>query len=174
MEHKIVDSQYISKRCMVCGVDNPFGLKARFFVTEEKELVALVTLDDQHQSYPGLAHGGISAALLDELIGRAIMNYYDQETFGVTLGLEMKYRQPVPLGVELKAVGRITRDSGRIFCGSGELYLPDGRVAVSAEGKYMRRNVKQITDDEFTENEWFADPGNLPETIAIDSGSAAE
>ncbi len=174
MEHKIVDSQYISKRCMVCGVDNPFGLKARFFVTEEKELVALVTLDDHHQSYPGLAHGGISAALLDELIGRAIMNYYDQETFGVTLGLEMKYRQPVPLGVELKAVGRITRDSGRIFCGSGELYLPDGRVAVSAEGKYMRRNVKQITDDEFTENEWFADSGTLPETIAIDSGSAAE
>jgi uncharacterized protein (TIGR00369 family) len=173
MKYEITRSQYISKNCMVCGVDNPFGLKARFFETDAQEVVALVTLGEQHQSYPGIAHGGVSATLLDEVIGRAIMCHHDQNTFGVTLGLEMKYRLPVPLGVELKIVGRIIRD-GRIFTGSGELYLPDGQVAVTAAGKYMLRRVQQITDKTFVESEWFPDPGAVPGVIAIEGVDAPE
>jgi uncharacterized protein (TIGR00369 family) len=173
MEYEITGSQYISKNCMVCGVDNPFGLKARFFETQDREVVALVTLGEQHQSYPGIAHGGISATLLDEVIGRAIMCHHDQETFGVTLGLELKYRLPVPLGVELKVVGRIIKN-GRIFSGSGELYLPDGQVAVAATGKYMKRKVQQITATAFCENEWFPDRGELPPAIHIDSTGDAD
>jgi uncharacterized protein (TIGR00369 family) len=171
MEYEIVRAQFISKNCMVCGVDNPFGLKARFFETALKEVIAVVTLGEQHQSYPGIAHGGISATLLDEVIGRAIMCHHDQDTFGVTLGLDMKYRKPVPLGVELKVVGRIIKN-GRIFTGSGELYLPDGQVAVSATGKYMMRKVQQITETQFCDNEWFADSGTIPDSIVISTEKA--
>ena len=152
---------------MVCGVDNRFGLQTRFYETENNEVIALVTLGEQHQSYPGIAHGGVSAALLDEVIGRAIMTHYDQDAFGVTLDLQVKYRQPVPLAVELKIVGRIIRDGGRIFTGSGELYLPDGKVAVEAQGKYMKRDLKQITASDFYANEWFPPPGELPDSIEI-------
>lgn len=88
----------------------------------------------EHQSYPNVTHGGISAAILDEVIGRAIMITNDSETFGVTIELKTRFRKPVPTGVVLKAIGRITRDNGRIFEGTGELYLPDGEVAVTAEG----------------------------------------
>lgn len=167
MTHNIVKGQHISRYCMVCGVDNQFGLKTRFYETDQNELVALFTPREEHQSYPGIAHGGVSAALLDEVIGRAIMIHYDSATFGVTLDLQVKYRKPVPLGVELKAVARITRDSGMRFAGSGELYLPDGTVAVSAEGKYLKRRVDQITATDFQENEWFAPAGELPESIEI-------
>ena len=107
----------------------------------------------------------------DEVIGRAIMAHYDQDSFGVTIDLQVRYRKPVPLGVELKAVGRISKDSGRMFSGTGELYLPDGEIAVSAEGKYLKRHLEQITAGSFIEEEWFVPEGELPEFIELDDPS---
>ena len=129
-------------------------------------MIALFHPQEFHQSYPNITHGGISAALLDEVIGRAIMAFYDRNTFGVTIELNVKYKKPVPYGVELKAIGRITRDAGRIFEGTGEIYLPDGSLAVTAEGKYMKRNVEQISDTTFVDNEWFT-PDDFPDEVSI-------
>jgi uncharacterized protein (TIGR00369 family) len=167
MSHKIINSQYISKNCLVCGVENNFGLKSRFYETDNNELIAVFQPLDEHQSYPNVIHGGISATILDEVIGRAIMMTTDSNTFGVTIELKVRYKKPVPLDSELKAIGRITKDKGRIFEGTGELYLPNGEVAVEAEGKYMKRRLDQITDSDFTDNEWFLPEGDLPEEISL-------
>jgi uncharacterized protein (TIGR00369 family) len=167
MSYKIINSQNISKNCLVCGVDNDFGLKTRFYETDENELVAVFKPLPEHQSYPHVTHGGISAAILDEVIGRAIMMTTDANTFGVTVELKVRYKRAVPLGVELKAVGRITADKGRIFEGTGELYLPDGAVAVEAEGRYMKRRLDQITDSDFVDNEWFVSEDDVPEEITV-------
>jgi uncharacterized protein (TIGR00369 family) len=159
MTWSVTGQQHISKNCLVCGIENDFGLHTKFYETKEKELVAIFTPHDKLQSYPGVLHGGISATILDETIGRAIMMHYGQESFGVTIELNVKYKKPVPLGVELKAIGRITNDKGRIFEGTGELLLPNGEVAVSAEGKYMKRSINQIAQDDFLDDEWFAGNG---------------
>lgn len=159
MTWSVTKQQHISKNCLVCGIENDFGLHTKFYETNEKELIAIFTPHDKLQSYPGILHGGISATILDETIGRAIMMHYGQESFGVTLELNVKYKKPVPLGVELKVIGRITNDKGRIFEGTGELLLPSGEVAVSAEGKYMKRTISQIVQNDFLEDEWFAGDG---------------
>ena len=83
----------------------------------------------------------------------------------MTIELNVKYKKPVPLNVELKAIGRITNDKGRIFQGTGELLLPNGEVAVSAEGKYMKRSINQIAQDDFLDDEWFE--GNGEERVEI-------
>jgi uncharacterized protein (TIGR00369 family) len=166
MNHKIKATQNISRDCMVCGVENKFGLKTRFYETENNELIALFTPQKVHQSYPNITHGGVTAAVLDETIGRAIMVFYDRSTFGVTIELNVRYKRPVPYGVELKAVARITGDNGRIFEGTGELYLPDGRLAASAAGKYMKRQLGQITDEAFDDNDWFT-PEGFPSEIPV-------
>jgi uncharacterized protein (TIGR00369 family) len=167
MNHKIKHCQHISKHCLVCGIDNDFGLKTRFYETENNELIAVFRALDEHQSYPTITHGGISAALLDEVIGRAIMMTAGSSTFGVTLELKVRYKKPVPTCIELKAIGRITKDSGRIFEGTGELYLPGGEVAVEAEGRYMKRRIAQITAADFAENEWFVPDDDLPDEIDL-------
>ena len=159
MKFKVTGKQHISKNCLVCGIENPFGLKTKFYELENKEVVAYFTPHTYHQSYPGILHGGISATILDETIGRAIMAHNGQESIGETIELNLKYKKPVPLGVELKVVGRIINDKGRIFEGTGELILPDGEVAVSASGRYMKRSVTQIVEDDFIEDEWFPSDG---------------
>lgn len=167
MKWSVTGQQHISKNCVVCGIENDLGLKTKFYETENKELIAIFTPHEKLQSYPGILHGGISATILDETIGRAIMMHAGKSAFGVTLELNVKYKKPVPLGVELKVIGRITKDRGRIFEGTGELLLPNGDVAVSAEGKFMKRMIHQIAQKDFIEDEWFA--GNGKERLEIEA-----
>lgn len=154
MIHHIVGKQHNSKLCFVCGLKNKFGIHAHFYITKEDELIALFTPSEEHQSYPGRLHGGIASAILDETIGRAILNKYETEMWGVTLELNVKYKKPVPLNEELKVIGRVTSENSRFFEGSGEIILNNGEVAVTATGRYLKVPLEKITDFNLEENEW--------------------
>jgi len=140
--------------CFICGLKNPTGIHAHFYVTENKELIALFTPTEEHQSYPGRLHGGIASAILDETIGRAILNKYDEEIWGVTIELNVKFKKPIPLNEELKVIGRITNDSSKIFEGTGEIILKNGDTAVTASGKYLKVPLERISEFDRVENEW--------------------
>ena len=140
--------------CFVCGLKNVAGLKASFYETDDGALVATFTPETIHQSYPGRLHGGIAATMLDETIGRAVMIGSKKEVWGVTLELTVEYKQPLPLGVELRVVGRVTEQNSRFFSGSGEILLPDGAVAVCARGRYMKVPLEKIAGVEDAEFGW--------------------
>ena len=154
MIHKITGKQNNSKMCFVCGLKNNFGIHAHFYITEAQELIALFTPSEEHQSYPGRMHGGIASAVLDETIGRAILNRYEEEVWGVTLDLSVKFKKPIPLNEELKVIGRITSENNRIFEGTGEIVLKNGDVAVTAYGKYLKVPLERIADFDREENDW--------------------
>jgi uncharacterized protein (TIGR00369 family) len=165
VDHKVVGAQNVSRMCVVCGIQNRSSLKARFYELDNGELLGVFSPLREHQSYPGRLHGGIASAMLDETIGRAI-NISDPEAWGVTVELTVRYRKPVPLDGEVRAIGRITRDSTRIFEGSGEIVLADGTVAVEASGKYMKLPIDAIAEGDFS-SEWFADERDRPESIEL-------
>jgi len=153
MEYIVTVKQHNSKKCLVCGLKNDLGLKASFYELDNGELAALFTPVDEHQSYPGRLHGGVSAAILDETIGRAILTR-DRDAWGVTVELKLEYKKPVPLNEELKVIGRITKDSKRIFEGTGEIVLPNGDIAVTACGKYIKMPIDKIADFDEQDEEW--------------------
>jgi len=152
--------------CFVCGEKNEFGLHAKFYETNDNQLVALINPSEQHQGYPGRMHGGIAATILDETIARSINSAKGEHIWGVTLELKTKFRKPIPLGQELKIVGRVTSEGTRSFEGTAEIVLPNGEIAVSAEGKYMKVTIDRITNNRFINDEWFlaespADPTEI-------------
>ena len=169
MRHGVQGAQNVSRMCLVCGVENHLGLQGRFFVLENGELAGVFRPRDEHQSYPGRLHGGIVSAILDETIGRAI-NVADTHTWGVTVEFTVRFRRPVPVDREVKAVGRITRDSSRVFEGTGEIVLEDGTVAAEARGKYVKLPIEDIAAVEFSEREWFADDLPLPPEVDLGGG----
>lgn len=154
MVQKIVGKQTNSKLCFECGLKNDFGIHAHFYVTENQELIALFTPTEVHQSYPERMHGGIASAILDETIGRAILNKYETEVWGVTIELNLKYKKPIPLNQQLKVIGRITNENSRMFEGTGEIILPNGDVAVTAKGKYLKVPIEKITNFNERDIEW--------------------
>lgn len=146
-----MNKQPNSNYCFVCGVKNVAGVQVAFYDTVDAdgkpEVLARFVAQAAHQGYPGRLHGGVATGVLDETIGRAV-NIGESGglpmRWGVMAELTVRFHQPVPLEVELTARGRITRENRRIFEGTGELYLPDGTVAVSAIGKYFKMALDEI------------------------------
>ena len=56
---KVIKKQPNTLDCVICGINNEFGLKAPFYETETNEVVTLFEFKEHHQSYPGRTHGGI-------------------------------------------------------------------------------------------------------------------
>jgi acyl-coenzyme A thioesterase PaaI-like protein len=74
--------------------------------------------------------------------------------WGVTVELNVKYKKPIPLNEELRAVGRITKDSSRLFEGTGEILLANGEVAATACGKYLKMPIEKIANFNEEHEEW--------------------
>ena len=125
--------QPTSRSCFVCGRENPVGLKVHWDQdAERREIQGVVTLPDHFNGYPGVAHGGIVAAVLDETAGRSILTDGGFDDLMVTAKLEVVYRRPTPTGVPLLAVGRLLRRAGSRAEAEAELQLPDGTVTARA------------------------------------------
>ena len=130
-----------SRSCFVCGVQNPVGLHLTFYEDHEsdpRQVRAELVIPDAYQGYPGVAHGGILAAILDEVAGRALLIEGSDDDLMMTLKMDLRYRQPTPTETPLVGVGWITRRRGERAHAHGELRLPDGRVSVEADLLVLR------------------------------------
>ncbi len=154
MNVKVTGKQPNARMCFVCGIENRFGLKSRFYDLENGETMAIFQPVREHQGYPGRLHGGIAASILDETIGRAIMPAYSNNVWGVTVEFSMRLRKPVPLDKEVRVIGRITKDGKRFFEGSGEIVLEDGSVAIAGKGRYLKMPIDKIADLDVDGGEW--------------------
>jgi acyl-coenzyme A thioesterase PaaI-like protein len=121
--------------CFLCGVENPIGLKLKFYTDDEGRCIACFNPRPEHQGFSGQLHGGIISALLDETMGRVLVS---QDVWAVTGRLEVKFRKPVPLDQELTIVGELTRNRRRAYEARGEIRLPEGTVLVEGSGTYIR------------------------------------
>lgn len=145
---KVIRKQRNSRMCVVCGMENPFGLQAQFYTMEDESVCTLFSFAPHHQSYPGRVHGGLIGAMLDELGFRAFW-IHDEETLGVTMSLGVKYRRPVPYGVPLKGIGRIVRRSPRFVRSHAEILDMEGNVLASADIDYIVQSAAQITEADY-------------------------
>ena len=124
-----------SQDCFVCGRKNPFSLKLDFYRDENGNCVSNLVIPKGYQSYPGVTHGGIIAAILDETSGRAINE--DPDLFMLTMELTIRYRSPVPIGQPLKVVGSLVRRRGKTALAKGEIFDQEGRLLAESTGMFV-------------------------------------
>lgn len=126
-------------QCFGCG-DQARGLGLSARAGEGVSVTAAFTVRTGHQGAPGLAHGGVLAAALDETLGS--LNWL-QRTIAVTGRLETDFVRPVPVGAELHLEARVTAVHGRkIYCSAtGRIGAPDGVVAVRAQALFIEVRV---------------------------------
>ncbi len=129
-----------SRHCFVCGLENPNGLQLRFYETGPGEVTADYTVPDRFQGYPGVVHGGIVTAMLDEVTGRAHM-HGEQTRFMFTAKLEIRFRKNVPIGQPLRVVGQVEKSKTRMASSIGKIYGPDGDLL--AEAKALLVNLPE-------------------------------
>jgi len=115
--------------CFVCGKENPIGLHL-VFTEKEDSYSTTFTARPEHQSYDGVMHGGLVSTILDEVMAGYL---YAQGFNAVTARLEVRFRQPTPIGQEMTAMAKIVKKRGTMYELVAEITLPDGTV--TAEGK---------------------------------------
>lgn len=133
------ERQPSSRMCFLCGRQNPVGLKITWVNDREaRQIRARVVVPEPFNGYPGVVHGGIVAAILDETAGRAVLLDGDAENLMVTVKLEVRYRKPTPTGVPLVAVGWVIQQAESRARAASELRLEDGAVTAECEALLFR------------------------------------
>ena len=118
--------------CFACGKDNPIGLKLEFAEHDEK-CIAKKALPREYEGYAGIAHGGILTAMLDEVMVQCIRRIKGEHA--VTARLDVRYRQPTPIGETLTITGWEESRKHNFIHTKGTIALPDGTITVEASAQ---------------------------------------
>ena len=100
---------------------------------EASTYVSEVTFGVHHQGGPGIAHGGIVGAALDEACG-LLATWHRFPT--VTARIAIRYRRPAPINRALRISSRVTAERGRRIEISAELRDGDELLA-EADGAFL-------------------------------------
>lgn len=112
--------------CWGCG-DNPLGLRLPQPAAEGlTEYEAFFYFDERHQGGPGIVHGGLVAAALDEAVG-LLATWYAFPA--VTARIFVRYRRPVPINIELQIRARLDDARGRRLHVTAAISDGDERLA---------------------------------------------
>ena len=128
-------------RCFGCGPEHPTGLHLSMEGDEAGNRVrGSFTVTEHHQGAPGLAHGGVIAAAVDEGMGYLL---WVVQHPAVTAHLEVDYVKPVPVGSRLDLEAQLDGLEGRKINASltGSV---DGEIAVRARALFMKVSVEHF------------------------------
>lgn len=142
-EHKLVENGIIyflsrltntdAQYCFGCGEKNLIGLKLKF-CREGEEICTNFLPTKNHQGFPGIMHGGITSAILDEVMAQCL---HFEGLNGVTARLEIRYRENIPLNWPVKAKAKIVKRKGPLVDVEGKIWLDSGQVAAESWGRFM-------------------------------------
>ncbi len=124
------------------GPGHPFAPPMRVEIVDGAA-IGSCTLGLAHEGPPSYSHGGVSAMLLDQILGHA---HAARGTPGMTVKLAVRYRGPVPLKTPLRLVGRVVNDERGRWTNSFATIATESEpdiVLVEAEGTFVVPSAEQ-------------------------------
>ena len=126
--------EFAAHSCFACGQLNVHGLRLELHATEDRCWTD-TTLPVDFQGWEGITHGGVVAAILDEVMAWSLIG---EHRLGFTARLEIDFRRPVPVGVPIRAEGWIADRRRRRFDTRGQLTdAATGTVLAEASAIYL-------------------------------------
>ena len=132
----------LSPGCFGCGPENERGLQLQFRL-EGDLVVGDLHLVPWLGGGPGVAHGGILATFLDELMGHAAIAH---GIGAVTATFEIRYLRPMPIGSVLRGEAWLARREGRKLWIEAEGRDGSGQVRLEARALYMAVGLEHFGD----------------------------
>ncbi len=110
VENSFLD--FPGNNCFACHPNNNHGLKLQFFADDEKNEVFTSIKPELHfNGFPGILHGGVQCALVDEVAYWAMFDSIKK--IGLTAKIDLSYLKPVPMNTELVVSGKISNHEKR-------------------------------------------------------------
>ena len=119
--------------CFGCGPKHPHGFRLSFERIEDGVRTRFTPGED-HQGPISVMHGGLVSTLVDEVAAWSLLA--ETGKFGFTTQMQVKFRAPVRVGVELEAMGRLVKRTSRVVTIEVEVHQNDQKCC-TAELKFM-------------------------------------
>lgn len=133
------------KKCVVCGIENDFGLKTWFF-TDFDYVYNNCLLDNHYIGYPQRIHGGIIAAIADEAMGWVAT--VKTNFFYYTIELCIKYKNIAKPDSELFTKAQFLNIKGKIAFSQAIIHNENDQIVAIAKGKYYPLDEKDQSNVE--------------------------
>ena len=121
----------------VSGDENPIAPPLRAYGHCDGSVVGVLNLGPAYQGPPGCVHGGVSALVIDHLMGFA--NHWN-DRLGMTAHYEIDYRSPTPLLTDLVFRSWVEKVEGRKTWTIATVHAGD-RLCVEARGLFLEASV---------------------------------
>ncbi len=132
--------EFAEHNCFACGTLNTNGLGLVLHLEPERSWTEL-TLDRRFEGWDGIAHGGIVATILDEVMAWSLVA---NDNWGVTARLSVEFRRPVAIGKRIRADGWMSRSRRRVVDTAARLVeLDTGIELATATGVYVAADAER-------------------------------
>src|SRR6185369_7086382 len=95
-----------------------------------------------HLGFSKAVHGGITASLLDEVVGVACGQRTDGKC--ATVELTVSYKRPLLEGQVVRAEGWYVRRAGKLVLGAGQVLDGEGRILATARGRFLPLEERHV------------------------------
>jgi hypothetical protein len=114
------------------------GFQRIFYNKDTGEYICVAWIGGALGGWPGVTHGGITATLMDETLGRCAIKQFPGRS-GVTANLELNYVKPIVTNsfYVLRANPQRESSTDSKQWVNGSLETIDGRVCVQAKGLFV-------------------------------------
>ncbi|SDD12804.1 PaaI family thioesterase [Rhodococcus tukisamuensis] len=124
----------VTRHDPVTGPENAIAPPLVLAGLDDGSVQGVVTLTLPYQGPPGCVHGGVSALILDHVLG--VANAWGGKA-GMTAQLNVRYHRPTPLFEPLTITGKQMSVEGRKIHTVGDIKTETGDVCVSVEGLFI-------------------------------------
>jgi uncharacterized protein (TIGR00369 family) len=128
--------------CLVCGRQNPHGLRLSLDVDESTGVVRVdFTPRPEHIGFEGIVHGGVLATVLDEAMVWAAT--WAGRRFCVAAEMSIRFRKSAGVGAPLRTEAKVESAGSkrpgtpRLIYAEGLIVDDTGATVAEATGKYM-------------------------------------
>ncbi|MBA3272413.1 MAG: hypothetical protein H0T11_00875 [Chthoniobacterales bacterium] len=128
--------------CLVCGRDNPHGLKMSLFVDSDTGVVTTEFIPRaEHIGFEGVIHGGVLATVLDEAMVWAAT--WSGRRFCFCGELMLRFKKPLSVGERVLVESRVEFSRPKLIQTMGTMRSPSGGIIAAGEGKYVPMELDQ-------------------------------
>jgi len=125
---------HTTKGCYGCGDENEQGLRLKPWL-EGDGLCAEFTPQAFHRGFSKVVHGGVIAAVLDEVITSAVA--VASNALLATVSLHVDFKAPMLVAGEYTVRARRVADEGNVRAGEGEIVDGRGTIIARGRGKFV-------------------------------------
>lgn len=129
--------------CFVCHPNNEFGLRLKFYADDDTgEVFTILTPERHFNGFPGIVHGGIQCAILDELAFWAMFDKVGK--IGVTTRIDLRYLAAVGFDKPIEARAKVLEENGGTVRVAASIKGADGKDAAKSVVTYALPDRKTL------------------------------